>query len=480
MLMRYFHLAILATTTVASALSISAPESAGDMARQLNGDWDIQSEDGYPTMDFDGREVIFKFNYTGTLTTTKFLEVNIYQSDCTSASDASLPLTEAINGRELFVDIDIIEDTISKSVHYQDAGLAAASIGFCLRVDYNYIDGGGNTESINFYETNVTITVDLSSNFTLTGITIGGTAADNKAADVDIDYPVEAYICLDDNSEVANPEPLAQGSILQVCIKIDVIENVLVEDILTFVLTQPDSENTEASYPVTNTIADPLTDKICREGGICNVKTQLLTKFFTDTNQGDLRVDGVAIVAFGKASLMPSSAPTAGARRLRVPIRGLLTGDDVKAFMTAQQSRQQPRQQDSNEAAIVSAIADSSQRMLQAGAAQSAFGLQVGLQGIDGEGDSSSQASSSSGGSAAVVAVLVLIMLAVGCGLGFLFCTKGRARKEDNVVNKHQHHPHSSAASVGTYPSQGSVPNTVCVPQYANYRGSAARDARID
>jgi hypothetical protein len=80
-----------------------------------------------------------------------------------------------------------------------------------------------------------------------------------------------------------------------------------------------------------------LTDKVCRESGICNVKTQLLSKLFTDINPGDLRVDGVAILAFGKASLMPSSAPTpvTVTRRLRAPISGLLTGDDVKAFMAA-------------------------------------------------------------------------------------------------------------------------------------------------
>jgi hypothetical protein len=481
MFMRYLHLAILASAA-ASVLSQSAPEpAAGDMvARQLAGVWALMPEDGFPQIDFDSSEALFKFNFTGTLTTTKFLEVNLYQSDCEGASDASLAFTEGIVGDNLDVDVEIIQANIGQSVHYQDVGVSQGSIGFCLRVDYNYIDADDNTESINFYETNVTITVDLTSNFTLTGITLGRTAADSEAADAELDYPVEAYICLDDNSEVTDPDPLAQGSILQVCIKIDdsvTTENILVEDILTFVITQPDSTNTETSYPVTNTVADPLTDKTCRESGICNVKNQLVTKFFVDTNPGDLRVDGVAILAFGKASLMPSSAPTDARRRLRVPIKGLLTGDDVKAFMAAQQQRQQ----DSNEAAIVSVAADSSQRMLQAGAAQSDFGLQVGLQGIEGVGgDSSSQDSSSSGGSAIVVAVIVLIMLAAGCGFGFFFCTKRRARKEEIDVNKHHQH-HSSATSVGTYPSQGSAYTSSSSAQYANYRGSAtSRDAEID
>jgi hypothetical protein len=172
---------------------------------------------------------------------------------------------------------------------------------------------------------------------------------------------------------------------------------------------------------------------------------------------------------------MPSSAPTDARRRLRVPIKGLLTGDDVKAFMAAQEQRQQ----DSNDATSISVVADSSQRRLDEGGDESEFGLQVGLQGING--DSSSQDSSSSGGSPIVVAVFILIMLAAGCGLGFFFFTRRGARKQEISVDKphHHHHHHSSASSVGTYPSQGSV-YTSSSGQYANYRGSATRDAQID
>jgi hypothetical protein len=68
-----------------------------------------------------------------------------------------------------------------------------------------------------------------------------------------------------------------------------------------------------------------LTDKICRESGICNVKTQLLSSSSL-RQPGVLRVDGVAILAFGQASLMPALLPQRLllVRRLRaVPIRGL-------------------------------------------------------------------------------------------------------------------------------------------------------------
>jgi hypothetical protein len=484
MFMRYLRLAILATTA-ATTLSLRAPESADnnshDMARQLVGDfdWDIQPEDGYPSISFDDTneesEVIFKYNFTGTLTDRKFLDVKLFKNDCVSASDASLAFINTTSGDELNIDLDIIQETITNSAHYQDINGTAAVIGFCLRVDYNYVDGDGLTESINFYETNVTITVDLTANFTLTEISAERTSADSEAANADLNYPVEAYICLDDNSEVANPAALVQGSFLQVCVRIDddiVTENILVEDILTFVISQPDGTATD-SETITNAVANPLTDKVCRESGICNVKTQLQSKFFTDINPGDLRVDGVAILAFGKASLMPSSAPTAegnnGVRRLRAPINGLLTGDDVKAFITAHQNR------DESGVSVVSAVADSSQRKLQDSAAQSEFGLEVGLQGISGITNGRDD-SSGGGGSAIFDAVLVLIMLVAGCGIGFFFCTR-RDRKE---AIEETWTPHSSAASVNSSQSHEFDVSTSSVYCTNEYLGQAGRDQHID
>jgi hypothetical protein len=182
-----------------------------------------------------------------------------------------------------------------------------------------------NTRNINFYETNVTIAVDLTANFTLVAISAERTSADSEATDFKLDYPVEAFIYLDDNSEVGSPSALAHGSFLQVCVRIDnaiVIENILVEDILTFIVSQLTGSATD-SETITNAVADPLTDKVCRESGICNVKTQLLSNFFTETIPANLQIDGVAILAFGEASLMPSSAPTTTVRRLRALIRGL-------------------------------------------------------------------------------------------------------------------------------------------------------------
>jgi hypothetical protein len=158
------------------------------------------------------------------------------------------------------------------------------------------------------------------------------------------DYPVEAYICLDDNSEVKNPEACSHGSVLQICVKIDdslVTQNIVIEDIFTFVISQPDGIAADSEI-IANTVVDSLSDNVCHDSGICNVKSQLQSKFFTDADPGDLRVDGVATLAIGNAAIVSGSAPTVegntpAVRCLRAHIRGLLTGEDVKAFVPSQQ-----------------------------------------------------------------------------------------------------------------------------------------------
>jgi hypothetical protein len=91
-------------------------------------------------------EVIFKYNFTGTLSDRKFW-ASALPERLRLAPDASLAFVNSTTGDELDVELDIIQETISN--HYIDLN-GTAVIGFCLRVDYNYVDGDGFTESINF------------------------------------------------------------------------------------------------------------------------------------------------------------------------------------------------------------------------------------------------------------------------------------------------------------------------------------------
>jgi hypothetical protein len=283
MLIRYLHLAMFVATALSQRTSTSA--NSNDMDRQL-GDlsWDIQPEDGYPIIGFNNNteesEVAFKYNFTGTLSDRKFLDAKLYQNDCVSASDASLAFTNTTSGDELDVDVDIIQETIKKSVHYQDLNGTAAIIGFCLRVDYNYVNDDGNTEIVMFYETNVTINVDLTSNFTLTELVIDYTLASGDAVEAELDYGVEAFICLEDGSEVMNPGALGRGAALQFCVRknANATRDMYVADVLSMTIAQPGG-NAGATASITNGSSDTRTDKVCRNG-ICSVKTQLSSKFF--------------------------------------------------------------------------------------------------------------------------------------------------------------------------------------------------------
>jgi hypothetical protein len=310
MLIRYLHFAMLAAT----AFSQSTPASANsnDMDRQL-GDlsWDIQPEDGYPIIGFSNSteesEVAFKYNFTGTLSDRKFLDVKLYQNDCVSAPDASLAFTNTTSGDELDVDVDIIQETIKKSVHYQDLNGTAAIIAFCLRVDYNYVDDDGNTEIVMFYETNVTINVDLTSNFTLTELVIDYTLANGDAVEAELDYGVEAFICLEDGSEVMNPGALGRGSALQFCVRKDAngTTDMYVADVLSMTLAQPGG-NAGATKSINNGASDARTDKVCRNG-ICSVKTQLSSKFFNPRARIPDHV-GIPDAAAAKIANLPDAA----------------------------------------------------------------------------------------------------------------------------------------------------------------------------
>jgi len=269
--------------------------------------WDIAPSDGFPTIAFDSEssqsEVKFEYVYAGTLSENKFLQPTIFQEDCITPADSSLAFSETLSSNKLSLDLNIVQETITDSVHYTSLGDfgQSAEINFCVRVDYNYKDSDGTIESINFHETVVTISVDLTANFSLTSIATDRLCGDNADANAALDYPVQAYFC-DEVNEQENPGTLVQGSSLQVCVKMDdsVKEDVYVSDVFTFVVSQPDGP-ASSSTSIAETVADALTAKDCisQKDGVCNIKTQLPSKFFSVPNPSDLRVDGVAILAFG-------------------------------------------------------------------------------------------------------------------------------------------------------------------------------------
>jgi hypothetical protein len=280
--------------------------------------WDVVPREGFPVIGFNGTteesEVLFKYDYTGTLTDSKNLSVSLFKKDCLTPADPSLRFAgDYGTPGELSVAIDIIQETIAKSMHYNQTNSTAATIEFCTRVDYEF-----ESDSINFYETIVTISVDLTAGFTLDAIKSERNGANDASANLQCD--VEIYYCYRNYTEVVPAPKYTQGTALEVCIR--VVEEDTHCCIFDIDEIDVDQDQDGDGYfdahtdPITKKIADPLSGKIC-EDGICYVKTQLPSKFFSVRNPKNLTLTGVAVMqlcdtrtASPTMSVAPSSGPS--------------------------------------------------------------------------------------------------------------------------------------------------------------------------
>jgi hypothetical protein len=319
--------------------------SAVLMASLSNGkdfDWYIKPKEGYPAVAFNDstttKEIIFLYD-APLLYESKTYGVTVFDADCkTIGSNAITHSEDASVDSELTVLLDVDQGTIANSTYYTSINITNAVIGLCLRVDYFF-----NGDSINFHETNLTVNIDLSADFNITSLEQMRIGALRDTVNTKIDYPVVAYHCNELSDKLASKPNLTQGDALQVCVEIDptiVEENVFVTDILSLDLDQANmDQNITQKKIIDEGIADALTSKLC-QGGICNMKTQLESRWFIDPIPGNINAIGVAILAFG------SSGSGQGARFLRAPIvfqkrrhvdgrersRKLQQGDDENAF----------------------------------------------------------------------------------------------------------------------------------------------------
>jgi hypothetical protein len=91
-----------------------------------------------------------------------------------------------------------------------------------------------------FHETNVTLAVDLTAGFNLTGIAVSRDAAEEASAAISLQYPVAAYFC-DEGSVEIPPPVFSQGSVLQFCVEMNenvTTTGVYVSDVLMVDLDQ--------------------------------------------------------------------------------------------------------------------------------------------------------------------------------------------------------------------------------------------------
>lgn len=336
---------------------MAAASSLGGTRRLGDFDWEVSLEPGYPVVEFTAnstnQEVVFAYNYTGTLSPQKYMHFQLYEVDClTPADPAALTVDQPLriehtpqNPQQPTISslVDINLSTITDSVHYNQTNATNAVIDFCMRVDYildvnnaltltpSQIDVS-NGESYNFHETQLTIRVDLTAGFSITGVDLVRDDALDETAFTALDYPVRAYLCDDLNSDLTdNFKGYKQGESLQFCVELDDFfvdettgeripqtrTDAYVTDILEARVIQFRDTIDENGRPATrNETAIPILDRAPADGitriacgrqinGICNVRTVLAAKFFqanvdpTDLTYPPLIVEGEAIIAFG-------------------------------------------------------------------------------------------------------------------------------------------------------------------------------------
>ena len=264
----------------------------------------------YPLLNFDDNEVSFQYSYGGVYDAeSKFFTTSMLMEGCLETipegeTESLVIKNEAVDtaNKKLTFDIDVLQSIVTESSYYADGADFTAEIKFCVRVDYNTV-----AESVNFHETEVTLTVDLIDGFQLTGIAAELSAAmQTGPLDADVLYNVTAYHCDGFNQEIAAPV-YSFGDLMQVCIRVAdelVGQDIYVDDILEFDISQNDNGSGPPANPtnaINGGVPDALTLKDCDSlgDGRCNVLHQLTSKFFTETQPGTLQVDGIALLAFG-------------------------------------------------------------------------------------------------------------------------------------------------------------------------------------
>jgi len=293
---------------------------------------------GYPQIAVDADtgegEIVFKYSAPPMNDATTFV-TTVFEADCEtiSASSAISSTADTSVARELSVDLNIDAGLIGSSHYFVPSteNSTYGTLGFCLRVDFVATTGSrrlqtaNETDIVSSYVTTVETEVDLTNGLDLVNITdVEGsspTAMEGSIiqfeVDVSFDLPVLAFHCNASGSELTTQPELSQGDALQFCIEMDPLYNggsYYVADIFSAELGQQQEDLTVMySEFIGGGVSDLLTEKVC-QGGICNIKTQLSSKWFNDSTPALLNTTGIALMAFG----IPSNS--ARQRFLKVPI----------------------------------------------------------------------------------------------------------------------------------------------------------------
>jgi len=251
-------------------------------------------------------------------------EVFLYKRDCSSPIEAMSYTSSTISREGGFknvnVKMDIDQGALQDStdIWFLDTDTNKRTLAFCIKMSLGTLNAPN--VSVNFSETKVNVTVDMSQGFSVENIVTDRDDAEEIQKNKTVSYNLEAYQCDFDTGNPLNPAPiLSQGSDLQICIKTNSTDVGLAE-VRNLVLTQEGSDDVNA---IVNSEGNGFTVSSCN-GQICSIKTMLISSFFAQTSPNSTVVSGTVIMFFGSTS-----------RRQLVeikPRRNLESSDDAADF----------------------------------------------------------------------------------------------------------------------------------------------------
>jgi hypothetical protein len=306
---------VVAVTVAFSKKTIAQEREDHRTLANLAEKWSIAD----PVVLYNGLEFTFDYDVSNYVDVGQAY-YEVYDSACgnvVATGITSSPLVDVAAGSEtdpaLFdidaktarVPISIDADTIAANTavytEIETDGTFSATIVYCVRFGLNTL--GDTPFEVNFYESVVTLTVDLSSGFTIDNINV--TPKDlltNTATQV---YTVEGYMCQPETDTAVLEPSLSQGSLVTVCIKPDqagINDGIKMRTIDSFewtreLITQAAVESGVAAGNLLTTFDAAA----CAAGDYCQFGSILFAAFYATT--GTVGGAGVASMQFGTRRL---------------------------------------------------------------------------------------------------------------------------------------------------------------------------------
>jgi len=289
-----------------SSPSISQAPSQSQHTADFN--WEIYPL-GLATVVFgdehSNQEIDLNYNVSN-----KALNVLIFESDCktyVAADILSRVITPEVNDNsyiEVGVGINVHEGKIQDDNNgvWSSIDPSSGEIKFCVMVELYTDDSMSN--SVNFHETVITLTVDMSRGFTMTNISTDRDDASVTDKNVTANYTLLAYRCDESRQEITEPQPVSQGDDLLVCVE-STTDNVIPVEIDSFDLIQDGVHGGQFSPVTTGGNTNDFSEVSC-SGSICTIHTMVISSFFNPNNSGNIQGSGKAVLAFSQARRLKS------------------------------------------------------------------------------------------------------------------------------------------------------------------------------